>query len=79
MAVADKSVSLLLTGQGDVLEPEDGVIGIGSGGNYALAAARALMDQDISAEAIARRAMEIAAQICVYTNGKVTVEALDAV
>ncbi|MBL9011014.1 MAG: ATP-dependent protease subunit HslV [Alphaproteobacteria bacterium] len=78
MAVADKSVSLLLTGQGDVLEPEDGVIGIGSGGNYALAAARALMDQDLSAEAIARKAMQIAAQICVYTNGNLTIEEIAA-
>jgi ATP-dependent HslUV protease subunit HslV len=78
MAVADKNVSLLLTGQGDVLEPEDGVIGIGSGGNYALAAARALMDTDIDAEALARRAMAIAAQICVYTNGNLTVETMDA-
>ena len=78
MAVADKSVSLLLTGQGDVLEPEDGVIAIGSGGNYALAAARALLDQDISAEAIARKAMQIAAQICVYTNGNLTIETIAA-
>ena len=78
MAVADKSVSLLLTGQGDVLEPEDGVIAIGSGGNYALAAARALLDQDISAETIARKAMQIAAQICVYTNGNLTVETIAA-
>ena len=78
MAVADKSVSLVLTGQGDVLEPEDGVIGIGSGGNYALAAARALMATDMDAEAIARRAMAIAAQICVYTNGNLTVEEIVA-
>ena len=79
MAVADKDVSLVLTGTGDVLEPEDGIIGIGSGGNYALAAARALYDRDdMDAEAIARRAMEIAADICVYTNRQVVVEALDA-
>ncbi len=79
MAVADKDVSLVLTGTGDVLEPEDGLIGIGSGGNYALAAARALYDRDdMDAEAIARRAMEIAAGICVYTNREVVVEALDA-
>ncbi len=78
MAVADKSASLLLTGTGDVLEPEDGVIGIGSGGNFALAAARALMTTDLDAEAIARRSMAIAAQICVYTNGNLTVETLDA-
>ena len=69
MAVADKDVSLLLSGTGDVLEPEDGIIGIGSGGNYALAAARALIDVDgLDAEAIARKAMAIAAEICVYTN-----------
>ena len=77
MAVADKDVSLVLTGTGDVLEPEDGLIGIGSGGNYALAAARALIDSDgMDAEAVARRAMEIAAGICVYTNNKVVVEVL---
>ena len=78
MIVADPSVSLLLTGQGDVLEPEDGVIGIGSGGNYALAAARALVDTDADAEEIARKAMKIAAQICVYTNGNLTVETLES-
>lgn len=77
MIVADKEVSLVLTGTGDVLEPDDGVVGIGSGGNYALAAARALMDRDgMDAEAIARRAMEIAASICVYTNNTLTLEAL---
>jgi ATP-dependent HslUV protease, peptidase subunit HslV len=77
MAVADKENSLVLTGTGDVLEPEDGIIGIGSGGNYALAAARALVDQkDMDAEAIARKAMEIAAGICIYTNGSLTVETL---
>ncbi|MDP6573139.1 MAG: ATP-dependent protease subunit HslV [Rhodospirillales bacterium] len=77
MAVADKDVSLVLTGTGDVLEPEDGLIGIGSGGNYALAAARALIDSDaMDAEAVARRAMEIAAGICVYTNDKVVIEVL---
>lgn len=78
MIVADKSVSLVLTGTGDVLEPENGVIAIGSGGNYALAAARALIDQDMTAEAIARKAMAIAAEICVYTNGNLTIESLDA-
>ena len=78
MIVADKSVSLVLTGTGDVLEPENGVIAIGSGGNYALAAARALIDLDMSAEAIARKAMGIAAEICVYTNGNLTIESLDA-
>lgn len=76
MAVADKDVSLVLTGQGDVLEPEDGIIAIGSGGNYALAAARALIDTEIDAEAIARKAMKIAAEICVYTNGNLTIESL---
>ena len=77
MAVADSSVSLVLTGTGDVLEPEDGVIGIGSGGNFALAAARALIDIDgLDAEAIARKAMAIAAGICVYTNHNLVVESL---
>ena len=78
MLVADKNVSLALTGNGDVLEPEHGVMAIGSGGNYALAAARALMDTDKDAEEIARKAMQIAADICVYTNRNVTVEALSA-
>ncbi|MEK9672083.1 MAG: ATP-dependent protease subunit HslV [Rhodospirillaceae bacterium] len=77
MAVADKEVSLVLTGTGDVLEPEDGLIGIGSGGNYALAAARALMDRDdMAARQIAEQAMKIAAGICVYTNGNLTIETL---
>jgi ATP-dependent HslUV protease subunit HslV len=71
-------VTLALTGNGDVLEPEHGVMAIGSGGNYALAAARALADSDSSAEEIARKAMEIAAEICVYTNGNFVVETLDA-
>ena len=75
MAVADRTTSLILTGTGDVLEPEDGIIGIGSGGTYALAAARALADRpEMDAEAIARRALAIAAEICVYTNTNVTVE-----
>jgi ATP-dependent HslUV protease subunit HslV len=78
MLVADKSVSLALTGTGDVLEPEHGVMAIGSGGNYALAAARALIDTDKSAEEIARRAMEIASDICVYTNRSIVLESLDA-
>ncbi|MBZ9755216.1 ATP-dependent protease subunit HslV [Mesorhizobium sp. ESP6-5] len=78
MLVADKSVSLALTGNGDVLEPEYGVMAIGSGGNYALAAARALMDTDKDAEEIARRAMQIASDICVYTNNNFVVETLDA-
>ena len=77
MAVADKEVSLVLTGNGDVLEPDDGVIGIGSGGNYALAAARALIDRgDMNAEAIARKAMAIAGEICIYTNNNITIESL---
>ena len=66
MVVADKSFTFVLTGSGDVLEPESGVAGIGSGGNYALAAARALMDSKLDAEKIARKAMSIAAEICVY-------------
>jgi ATP-dependent HslUV protease subunit HslV len=78
MIVADKSVTLALTGTGDVLEPENGVMAIGSGGNYALAAARALIDTDADAETIARKAMQIAADICVYTNHNVVVEAIDA-
>jgi ATP-dependent HslUV protease subunit HslV len=77
MAVADKTVSLILSGNGDVLEPEDAIIGIGSGGPYALAAARALIDQPgLDAEAIARKAMTIAAKICIYTNENVTVDVL---
>ena len=77
MIVADKEVSLVLTGTGDVLEPEDGLIGIGSGGNYALAAARALIDiPGLDSEAIARKAMAIAGSICVFTNDKITVETL---
>ena len=76
MIVADATTTLVLTGTGDVLEPEGHIMGIGSGGNYALAAARALADQQLSAEEIARRAMAIAADICVYTNGNVVVEAL---
>ncbi len=77
LAVADKNVSLLLSGTGDVVEPDDQLIGIGSGGNYALAAARALFDRaDMDAEAIARRSLEIAAGICVFTNNHVTLETL---
>jgi len=79
MAVADSEVSLILTGTGDVLEPERGIIGIGSGGVYALAAARALIDVDgLEAEDIARRSMAIAADICVYTNTNLTIESLPA-
>ncbi len=78
MIVADKKESLVLTGTGDVLEPEGGLMGIGSGGNYALAAARALTDTDMSAEDIARKAMAVAAEICVFTNDQLVVETLDA-
>ena len=78
LTVADATRSFTLTGNGDVLEPEDGVIAIGSGGNFALAAARALMTvEDLSAEEVARRAMRIAADICVYTNYSVIVETLN--
>ena len=78
MIVVDRHVSLVLTGTGDVLEPEDGVVGIGSGGNYALSAARALIDvEGMDAEAIARKSMGIAADICVYTNRNITLETLE--
>jgi len=77
MIVADKQASLVLTGTGDVLEPEHGLIGIGSGGNYALAAARALIETEMDAEMIARKAMAIAAEICVYTNDSVVLESLE--
>lgn len=78
MAVVNAEASLVLTGTGDVLEPDDGLIAIGSGGNYALAAARALLDrEDMDAEAIARKAMKIAADICVYTNENIVVETID--
>jgi ATP-dependent HslUV protease subunit HslV len=76
MIVADVDVSLVLTGTGDVLEPEAGVAGIGSGGNFALSAARALLDGPMEAEAIVRRSLDIAADICVYTNRNVTIESL---
>lgn len=79
MLVADKNITLAITGLGDVLEPENGVMAIGSGGNYALSAARALIDTDMDAETIARKAMTIAAEICVYTNSNFTVESLDCV
>lgn len=78
MAVADANSSLILTGTGDVLEPEDGLIGIGSGGNYALSAARGLIDiEGMDAEAIAKKAMKIAADICVYTNENTVMETID--
>ena len=78
LLVSDKGASFLVSGTGDVLEPEDGIMAIGSGGNYALAAARALKDMDIEAEEIVRRAMKIAADICVYTNHNLVIETLDA-
>jgi ATP-dependent HslUV protease subunit HslV len=78
MIVADKGITLVLTGTGDVLEPEMHVMGIGSGGNFALAAARALYDTDLDAEAVARKAMAIAADICVFTNANLVIESLDA-
>ena len=78
MIVADAQVSLVLTGNGDVLEPEAGVAGIGSGGNYALAAARALLDGSLDAEQIVRKSLDIAADICVYTNRNVTIEKLSS-
>ena len=78
MAVANREKSLLLTGSGDVLEPDDGLIGIGSGGNYALAAARALSEQeDLDAVTVAHKAMDIASQICVFTNTHLTTESID--
>ena len=76
MIVADAQVTLVLTGTGDVLEPEHNVMGIGSGGNYALAAARALLDSDLDAEEVVRKSLDIAAEICVYTNRNVTIESL---
>ncbi|MEM7170097.1 MAG: ATP-dependent protease subunit HslV [Pseudomonadota bacterium] len=78
MAVADAGTSLVLTGTGDVLEPEDGLIGIGSGGSFALSAARALHDiEGLDAEAIARKSMAIAAGICIYTNENIILESLE--
>jgi ATP-dependent HslUV protease subunit HslV len=79
LAVADAKTSLILSGTGDVVEPENGLIGIGSGGPYALAAARALYDFDLSAEEIARRAMKIAGDICIYTNDNIVLETLSGV
>lgn len=79
MIVVDAKTSLILTGGGDVLEPEDGIIGIGSGGNFALSAARALIDVDnLSAEEVVKKSMKIAADLCVYTNHNVVIESLDA-
>ncbi len=74
MIVADKQTSLILSGNGDVLEPKDGIMAIGSGGNYALAAARALYDSKLSAEDIAKKSLEIASDLCIYTNNNITIE-----
>lgn len=76
MIVADAETMLILTGNGDVLEPESGIAAIGSGGNYALSAAKALTDYEDDAETIARRAMQVAAEVCVFTNDRVTVETI---
>ncbi len=78
MIVADKDVTLILTGNGDVLEPADGIAAIGSGGNFALAAARALFEYEEDAETIARKAMKVAADVCVFTNDQVTLEKMDS-
>ena len=74
MAIGDKENSYIISGTGDVLEPEDGIIGIGSGGNYALAAAKVLAETDMSAEDIARKSIKVASDICVFTNNNITVE-----
>ena len=76
MAVADKENSFIISGTGDVLEPEDGIIGIGSGGNFALAAAKVLMETNLDAEQIARKSIKVASDICVFTNNNVTIEKL---
>ena len=77
MIVADKEIMLILTGNGDVLEPEGGIAAIGSGGNYALAAARALADYEQDPEVLARRAMQIASEVCVFTNDRLTIETVE--
>ena len=74
MAIADKEKSFIISGTGDVLEPEDGIIGIGSGGNFALAAAKVLMGSKLSAEEVAKKAINVAAEICVYTNNNISIE-----
>ena len=74
MAIGDKEKSFIISGTGDVLEPEDDVIGIGSGGNYALAAAKVLMDSKMSAEEIAKKSIQVASEICVFTNNNITIE-----
>ena len=78
MIVADKDIMLILTGNGDVLEPEGGIAAIGSGGNYALSAARALADYEQDPEVLARKAMQIASEVCVFTNDRLTVETIEA-
>jgi ATP-dependent HslUV protease subunit HslV len=77
MIVADKEIMLILTGNGDVLEPEGGIAAIGSGGNYALSAAKALADYEADPEVLARRAMQIASEVCVFTNDRLTVETIE--
>ena len=77
MIVADKDIMLILTGNGDVLEPEGGIAAIGSGGNYALSAAKALADYEQDPEVLARRAMQIASEVCVFTNDRLTVETIE--
>ena len=77
LAVSSAEASLIISGNGDVIEPDDGLIGIGSGGMYALAAARALMDTKLSPRKIAEKSMKIAADICIYTNDKITYEELE--
>ena len=74
MAIADKEKSFIISGTGDVLEPEEGIIGIGSGGNYALAAAKVLMNSNMSAEEIAKKSISVASEICVFTNNNITLE-----
>ena len=74
MAIADKEKSFIISGTGDVLEPEEGIIGIGSGGNYALAAAKVLMDSKMTAEEIAKKSIQTASEICVFTNNNITLE-----
>ena len=74
MAIADKEKSFIISGTGDVLEPEEGIIGIGSGGSYALAAAKVLMDSKLTAEEIAKKSIQVASEICVFTNNNITLE-----
>ena len=77
MAVGDKEKSFIVSGTGDVLEPEDGIIGIGSGGNYALAAAKVLIDSKLTAEEIAKKSIEVASEICVFTNKNISIEKIN--